>query len=372
MANSDFITNEKDFEIPEGWAEVGPRQKPEPAGAPGPSIPIDRFASGAVSSMTLGLNTDIAASKMGGDVPSFRIQPPQPSSIAAGNSATQSVIKQTQVVEGPGVLFETNGIKDPAQDVQNTVAGTGISVTVDNVGNKTISATGSQTQVPQWPLPNTAIVFMARAIVGQTGLQTIGDASTAATSGGTVSISNGSFPTSTQGVVVPFSVGSGGGAAFVGWAPINSSSNINGIFRAGRNNKYQARVGVGGSTVGVVVFLGFSTADASDMRTFPFTSTTHYLGVYTPGLSSSDNWHATIGGTSVDTGVPIGTGATEVEIIMNDTANTTSFSVNGSAPTVISGSNPSSFNWFPTATFAQNNASSFNFIIEYFYAQQDF
>lgn len=141
MANQDFLTNEKDFEIPEGWTEVAP--SPQPAGAPVPSVPVDRFASGAVSSMTLGLNTDIAASKIGGDVPSFRIQPPQPSSIAAANSASVSIIKQTQVVEGPGILLETNGIKNPSQNTLNINAGANVTVSSDNVGNVTIAATTS-------------------------------------------------------------------------------------------------------------------------------------------------------------------------------------------------------------------------------------
>jgi hypothetical protein len=92
MANQDHIIQEKDFEIPEGWSQVEP---PPGGGAPVPSVAVDRFASGAISTSTLGLQTDIAGSQMGGNVPAFRIQPPQPSSIAAGNAATQSIIEQT-------------------------------------------------------------------------------------------------------------------------------------------------------------------------------------------------------------------------------------------------------------------------------------
>lgn len=307
----------------------------------------------------------------GGSTPTFPLMPLAPSGNATNNAATQSIIKQQTEIIGSGLLLETNGIRNPSQTVLNIEDTATVKASVDQVGNLSLTAAASGS-TPQWPLPNTAIVFMARAIVGQTGLQTIGDASTAATNGGTVNISNGVFPTSAMGVTVPFAVGSVGGAAYNGWAPINSSNNANGIFRAGRNCKYQARVGVGGSTVQVVVFLGFSTGDASNHRTFPFTSATDYLGVYTPGLGVSDNWHATINGSSVDTGVPIGTGVAVVEIIMDDVHNTTSFAVNGNVPTVISGSNPSAVNWFPTATFAVNGSFSFNFLMEYFYAQQDF
>jgi hypothetical protein len=307
----------------------------------------------------------------GAGSPEFPLMPLAPSGNASNNAGITSVIRQTQIAEGPGVLFETNGIKDPDQAVQNSVAGTGITIAVDNAGNKTFSAT-AQSSIPQWPLPNTAVVFMARAIVAQTGLQTIGDASTNIQNGGTVSVNNASFPSASQGVAIDFSVGSGAGAAFNGWFPTNFSNNANGIFRAGRNCKYQARVGVGASTAGVIVFLGFSTADPSTLRTFPFVGANHYLGLYTPGVGISDNWHATINGSAVDTGVPIGTGSALVEIIMNDTANTTSFSINGSTPTIISGSNPSGFNWVPITSFAVNILSSVNFLIEYFYAQQDF
>lgn len=224
---------------------------------------------------------------------------------------------------------------------------------------------------PFIPLPNTALYYMARAIVGQTGLQTIGDSSTSVQNGGAVTINNGVIPSANAGVNVPFTVASGAGAAFNGWFPFNSTSNTNGIFWAGRNNKYQALVGSGVSAASVVIFLGFSTATPSSMRTFPFTGATQYLGIYSPGLGPTDNWHATINGSSVDTGVPLGTGP-RVEIIMNDTANTTSFSINGSVPTVISGHNPSGFTWFPTMTFAVNSNTPFNFFVEYMYAQQDF
>ena len=89
MANSDHIMNEKDFSIPEGWSEVT-RPPVEGGGAQVPPVAVDRFASGAISSMTLGLNTDVAGSQMGGNVPNFRIQPPQPSAIAAVNASVQS------------------------------------------------------------------------------------------------------------------------------------------------------------------------------------------------------------------------------------------------------------------------------------------
>src|SRR5208282_4463908 len=95
MANSkDYIMQESEFTIPDGWEEV-PREDrlssgPVGGGAPVPPIPVDRFASGAISSTTLGLQTDIADSKMGGNVPSFRVQPPQPSANATANAGTSS------------------------------------------------------------------------------------------------------------------------------------------------------------------------------------------------------------------------------------------------------------------------------------------
>jgi len=306
----------------------------------------------------------------GSGAPEFPLMPLAPSGNPSVNAGTTSIIKNTQVVEGPGVLFETNGIKDPTQNLKNFIAGTGITINEDNVGNKTFAAT-AQVSTPSIPLPNSGLYFEARAIVGQTGLQTIGDASTAVTSGGTVAISNGAFPVSNLGVAIPVAVASGAGSAYAGWTPINIANNANGIFRAGRNCRYQARIATQ-SLASVITFLGFSTGDPSTLRTFPFVGSNHYLGLYTPGLGITDNWHATINGSSVDTGVPITTGSTFVEIVMNDIANTTSFSVNGGAPTVISGSNPSGFNWSPTITFAVNGSCTINFDIQYFYAQQDF
>lgn len=83
---------EEDFTIPEGWEEV---PRPEAGiGAPNGAAPVDRFAGGAIASTTLGLQTDVAASQMPGSIPVFRIQPPQPSSNAAGNAGTLSTTKQ--------------------------------------------------------------------------------------------------------------------------------------------------------------------------------------------------------------------------------------------------------------------------------------
>jgi hypothetical protein len=365
MANQDFLTNEKDFEIPEGWAEVGPR--PEPAGAPGPSIPIDRFASGAVSSMTLGLNTDIAASKIGGDVPSFRIQPPQPSSIAAANSASQSIIKQTQIVEGPGVLFETNGIKDPNQEVQNAVPGTGISITVDNAGNKTFSAT-SQTQVAQWPLPNTALTFMSRAIVGTTSLQTIGDASTQTQSAGTGALSGaGSLPTASEGVFQQITTGAGTGNALFTWFPVNSK-----IFRAGRNNKYQARsrFPTAGDISASQVWCGFS--DQSDLR--PTIGVVNVAAI----LSDFGVWKGVIYNAGVLTSILLtgtpDTATHDFEIDLNDTANTATFLIDGVVAGSISGKNPTGLNWFPLFSLMNKTVggTTANVNFQYMYAQQDF
>ena len=92
-----YIIKESDFTIPEGWEQVPLEELQNRAnggGAPVPPIPTDRFASGAISSMTLGLATDIEASQMRGNVPSYRLQPPQPSSSAATNAGTLSATKQ--------------------------------------------------------------------------------------------------------------------------------------------------------------------------------------------------------------------------------------------------------------------------------------
>lgn len=329
-----------------------------------------RFYTGPMPVATV-RDADFVKTKYpGGSVPNFPLMPLAPSGNATNNAATRSIIEQENGSGGvSSLLLETNGIKNVDQSTLNLQEGSNVTITSDGVGNVEISAS-SGSSIPQWPLPNTALTFMARAIVGTTGLQTIGDASTAVQNGGPTSISNGALPTAGLGVALPFTVGSGAGSGFNGWFPVNSSNNSSGIFWAGRNNKFQARAAF---TAGasIVCFLGFSTATPSTMRTFPFIGATEYLGLYTPGINSSDTWHATINGTSVDTGVAV-TGSFYFEIIMNDTANTTSFSVNGSSPVVISGSNPSGFSWFPVVSFAVNSSSTIAFDLEYFYAQQDF
>jgi hypothetical protein len=91
-SQSQYIMREADFTIPEGWEEV---PRPEAGiGAPNGAAPVDRLASGAIASTTLGLQTDIAGSQIAGSIPVFRVQPPQPSSNAAGNAGTLSTTKQ--------------------------------------------------------------------------------------------------------------------------------------------------------------------------------------------------------------------------------------------------------------------------------------
>lgn len=116
--------NEKDFEIPEGWSQV---QRPpiEGGGAPVPPVPVDRFASGAISTMTLGLNTDIADSQMGGSVPVYRVQPPQPSGIAAIVATVQS----TQILVPPPAT-SGGGITIPDVEIINSNVQSGTSYLV--------------------------------------------------------------------------------------------------------------------------------------------------------------------------------------------------------------------------------------------------
>jgi hypothetical protein len=341
----------------------GPRLDPYPA-SPNPYI---RTPLPAISTQ----QPDQQRNFQSGAVPQDRLigVPATANPVVSAQTIT-NIIKAGGNTAG-GLLLKTNNQTNAVQNLINFVSGSGIAITSDAQGNETFSWIGSTTSTPQWPLPNTALTFMARAIVGQTGLQTIGDASTAVTSGGTVSISNGAYPTSTLGVAVQVAVADSSGAAFAGWQPINHASNSNGIFTAGRNCKYQARVAVL-SGLKLITFLGFSTGDASTLRTVPFGSSI-YVGIYTPGTGlPTDTWQATISGSAtVDTGVSI-SGNTYVEIIMDDAANTTSFSVNGSTPVVVSGSNPSGINWSPTISFANNNSTTIDFYLQYMYAQQNF
>jgi hypothetical protein len=286
---------------------------------------------------------------------------------ASNNAGTTSVIKQTQVVQGSGLLLETNGVKNADQSTLNIIGEGSVTAAVDSNGNLTLTG-ASSASTPSIPLPNSAVFFLARAVVNG-ALQTIGDSSTGDQSGNGT-INNGIYPAGGLGVVVTATAGSIGGGGYVGWYPINSQNNLNGIFTAGRNNRYQARLSTA-SITDVITFAGFSTATPSSMRTFPFIGASDYVGLYTPGVGSGDNWHATINGTVTDTGAPI-TGNDYLELIMDDTANTTSFSVNGSTPVVISGMNPSGFNWFPTVTFAVNASAAVGMSLEYFYAQQDY
>jgi hypothetical protein len=344
MANKDFITNEKDFEIPEGWSEVTRPPIDGGPGAPVPSVAVDRFASGAISTMTLGLNTDIAASQMGGSVPSFRIQPPQPSAISAVNAAVQSVIQPTPPA--------APSITPP--------------VIVPPVNTNFI------------PLPNNGVFFLARATISQTVLQTLGDTSTAQTSAGFgVAAQAAVAPTATNGVAQGVTVGNGSGGGYFGQTPASGFP-----FWAGRNCRFQARITadslfntmVGGARA--VMYLGFSKGDPSTLRTLIPSGAAS--GTTVAFLSAAagpfpGNWTAFINGVTADTGVAIVANANYfMELIMNDAANTTSFSVNGSVPVIISGSNPSGFAFWPIITFNTADSATHSMTIEYMYAQQDF
>jgi len=153
MPNSDFITNEKDFTIPEGWSEVGVRPETAGGGAPVPQVPVDRFASGAISTMTLGLHTDIQASATSGNCPSFRIQPPQPSAIAAINSATQSIITETVATAVAAIVPPDADVPVINENVQSGTAYTVVLTDRDTLVSMTNSSGGTVT------LPGTAQAF---------------------------------------------------------------------------------------------------------------------------------------------------------------------------------------------------------------------
>lgn len=159
MANKDYIMNEKDFVLPEGWTEV--TRPPIEGGAQVPPVAVDRFASGAVSTMTLGLNTDIASSQMGGNVPSFRIQPPQPSAIAAVNAAVQSVITSSNFIQTVAAAVP---IPDPDVPVINENVQTGTSYTVVlNDRNTLISMTNNSGGIVTLPGQSTAFGYVTTA-----------------------------------------------------------------------------------------------------------------------------------------------------------------------------------------------------------------
>jgi hypothetical protein len=91
------IINEADFTIPDGWEEISVAERESlGGGAPVPSVPVDRFGSGAISSSTFGLPTDQVNSQLPGNIPTHRILPPQPSSVAANAAATSSFTKPLQ------------------------------------------------------------------------------------------------------------------------------------------------------------------------------------------------------------------------------------------------------------------------------------
>jgi hypothetical protein len=215
------------------------------------------------------------------------------------------------------------------------------------------------------PRPNYGVYFQARAILGQNSFQTIGDASTAAQNGGSATISTATPPTSTEGVVIPLTLGNGSVNGYNGWFPINEGS-----FWAGRNCRYQARI----QTVpagGNICYFGFTNATPSSMRTVP-PGATYCVAFYTPGVGITDTWHAAINGLTQDTGISVTYNEVYLEIIMDDTANTTSFAINGGTPLVISGHNLSGAVWWPTATFSQTTDVAQNFGVGYFYGEQSF
>jgi hypothetical protein len=343
-------------------------QPVEPQGSlpPGMPNPIQSLGYSAPLSPDQQTSPDVISQLYRG-VSVVRHAPLPASANAAANAAANSAAK---------VIVE-----DAAASAVEYIAGSNVTFTKEQSGG----ATAINAIIPSggnfWPLPNTAVYYYARATIASTALQTLGAASTGQSSGnGTVVGAGGTAPTATVGITLPITVGTGAGGGYFGQYPFISTGAF--MFWAGRNCRYQARVTadtlyntmVGGNRS--VMYLGFTQGGPTDMRTLIpgglGAGTTLALLAAAAGPFPGF-WTGYINGTTVNTGVAIVAGAMYyVEIICNDTANTTSFSVNGSVPAVISGSNLSGFAFNPIATFATADSVTHGMSIEYMYAQQAF
>jgi hypothetical protein len=136
--------------FPSSWAPV--EEPPVLAGAPisapvaGPMGSGPYFAASIPAVMQL--QPDIMPTRYPGGLGGYRIMPPGPSGVAAGNSATRSIIQEV-VFGGAGsaaeaaAVFSTNGIKNADQTQLDLVEGTGISISNSNrTGQTNVSTSG--------------------------------------------------------------------------------------------------------------------------------------------------------------------------------------------------------------------------------------
>lgn len=302
-------------------------------------------------------------------VPKFDLMPLGPQENAVVSTQISSAVKSVvEVVSGQSLLLETDSVKNPNQSILNIIGAGGISATADPSGNVTLTGSAS---APQWPLPNTAVAYMARAIVGATALQTIGDSSTGSASAGTGAVSNGTAPTSTDGVVVPIGSGTTPNSVF-GFFPINQ-----GIFWAGRGNKFQCRFRLPNAAdlVNTRIWVGFTNVTPTGLRTdSPSGAVLAFL--YSPGSGGSTGFWQCVGASAVVTSVAPDNNTHRYEIDVTD-AGAVTFLIDG----VVVATSPTSsagFVWWPTVTIGNNGTSvanpsgSVHLFLEYFYAQQDF
>lgn len=278
-----------------------------------------------------------------------------------------NIVRVPSTIAG-GILLETNNQPNAVQNVLNLIPGTNITMSSDAHGGVTITSTASgSTNTNFIPLPNSGLPFEARAIVGASALQTIGDASTQTQSAGTGANNNGTVPTATDGVNQQVTSGATNNSVF-GFYPGNSK-----IFWAGRNNRYQARsrFPTAGDLSNARIWYGFTDQSPSNMRASAPAGANIAAFLFT-----GPNWTCVVanGGvyTTVGSGVAGDTNTHSFDIVMNDTSNTTTFYIDGVSVGFVSGSNPSGLGWFPTFVVGNTGAFTVNQNLEYFYASQDY
>jgi hypothetical protein len=297
---------------------------------------------------------------------------PLPAATAAQVQSTVTKVLQSTVEESSPIKFTVNGT--PLSSQTNLGLNNGTNVTVEDTGNGQVIFNGpGGTSTPYWPLPNNGLVYMARAIYSQTGLQTIGDNSTNTNSAGSGSVNAGTLPTSTDGLCVQMSTGTSANSC-QGYYP-----NAGQIFWAGRDNQFQCRFRFV-NTAGMFLWFGFSTLTPTNLRP-PLTSITSTVCAFLYDFNTLDLYGVIGDGggtgayvTTILSQLPlIGANQNSFEIICNDTANTTEFYINGVNVGGFTGQNVSGTGWFPMISLC-NLASGADATInlEYFYAQQDF
>lgn len=302
--------------------------------------------------------------------PQLTLMPLSPSGDASTNSGVQSVVQKIIEQTGSsGLVLETNGNLNSSQLLLDLEAGTGVTLSNAN-GRTTISSTATST--PALPLPNTALYFMARAFFQGATLQTIGAATTGTSSAGSGAIvGSGTAPTANDGVILEITTGASNNSIF-GFLPVNGATPAT-MFRAGRNNRYQcrARFPTVGDLSNARIWYGMTDKIPTSMN-----SSTPAGANIAAFLFTGPNWTCVIAQagvyTTLGSGVAGDTVSHSFDITMDDTANTTTFSIDGVSVGVISGKNPTGLNWFPTYVVGNTAAATVNQNLEYFYAQQDF